>query len=91
MQLGLAYYLNWQYDDAITTLERGLSRYSDSVFIHIPLAAAYAQAGRLEEAKRIAATVRRLHPFFEVDSYGTAFINPEHRARIYDGLRKAGL
>ncbi len=91
MQLGLAYYLNSQYDDAIKTLERGLSRYPDNVFIHIPLAAAYAQAGRLTDATRIATTVRRLHPFFEVDSYGTAFTNPEHRARIYDGLRQAGL
>ena len=91
MQLGLAYYLKGRYDDSIGTLERGLSWYPDNVFIHIPLAAAYAQAGRLQDAARVAATVRRLHPFFEVDSYGTAFINPVDRARIADGLREAGL
>jgi adenylate cyclase len=91
MHLGLAYYLKGRYDDSISTLNRGLGWYPDHVFIHIPLAAAYAQAGRLEEAERAAATVLRLHPFFEVDSYGDAFINPADRASIADGLRKAGL
>jgi adenylate cyclase len=91
MQLGLAYYLKGRYDDSIGTLERGLSWYPDNVYIHIPLAAAYAQAGRLIDAARIAATVRRLHPFFEVNNYGTAFIDPDDRARIADGLREAGL
>ena len=91
MQLGLAYYLKGRYNDSIWTLERGLSQYPDNVFLHIPLAAAYAQAGRLQDAGRVAATVRRLHPFFEVDNYGTAFINLVDRARIADGLREAGL
>ena len=89
--LGLAYYLKGRYDDAIGTLERGLSQYPDLVFLHIPLAAAYAKAGRLQDAARVAAKVRRLDPFFEVDYYGTAFINPDHRAKIADGLREAGL
>ena len=91
MHLGFAYYLKGRYDDSIGILERGLGWYPDHVFIHIPLAAAYAQAGRPQDAARVAATVRRLHPFFEVDNYGTAFINPADRARIVDGLREAGL
>jgi adenylate cyclase len=91
MHLGLAYYLKRRYDDSISTLHRGLGWYPDHVFIHIPLAAAYAQAGRLEEAERAAAMVLRLHPFFEVDSYGNAFMNPADRASIADGLHKAGL
>jgi len=33
----------------------------------------------------------RLDPFFELDSYGTVFRNSEDRAKIVDGLRKAGL
>jgi hypothetical protein len=73
------------------TLKSGLGRYPNHVFLHIPLAAAYAQAGRPEEATNAAATVLRLHPFFEVDNYGTAFTNPADRARIADGLREAGL
>jgi adenylate cyclase len=91
MHLGLAYYLKGRYEDSIMTLKSGLGRYPNHVFLHIPLAAAYAQAGRPEEATNAAATVLRLHPFFEVDNYGTAFTNPADRARIADGLREAGL
>jgi tetratricopeptide (TPR) repeat protein len=91
MFLGLAYYLKERYDDAIRTLERGLARKPDFAGTHIALAAAYAQSGRSEAAAREAATVLRLDPFFEVDSYGTLFRNPADRDRIVDGLRKAGL
>jgi adenylate cyclase len=91
MQLGLAYYLKGRYDYAIYTLEQGLSWYPDDVFIYIPLAAAYARVGRLKDAARIATKVRKLRPFFEVDNYGTAFINPTDRSKIANGLRKAGL
>ncbi len=89
--LGLAYYLQGRYDDAIRTSKRGLGRRPDFVWYHITLAAAYAQSGRSEEAVREAATVLRLNPFFEVDSFGTLFRNPADRAAIADGLRKAGL
>lgn len=91
MQLGLAYYLEGRYMDAIGVLERGLSRYPDNVFIHIPLAAAYIRADQPREAELVAAQVRRLHPFFEVDDYGAAFIDPDDRAAIAEGLREAGL
>jgi adenylate cyclase len=91
MQLGIAYYLKGQYNDAIDTLEQGLSWYPDDVFIHIPLAAAYARVGRLKDAARVASIVRKLRPFFEVDNYGTAFTKPTDRSRIVDGLREAGL
>jgi hypothetical protein len=55
------------------------------------LAAANAQANHIEEAKRSSTKVLRLHPFFKTDAYGTVFRNPEDRAKIVDGLRKAGL
>jgi adenylate cyclase len=89
--LGLAYYLKGRYDESIRTLERGAGRMRDTVWSHIVLAAAYAQSGRSEDAARAAATVLRLHPFFEVDSFGTAFRNPADRASIAEGLHKAGL
>jgi adenylate cyclase len=91
MELGLAYYLKGRYDDAIRTLERGVSRKPEFVGNHIALAAAYIQAGRSEDATRAAATVLRLHPFFELDWYGSMFRSPANRAAIIDGLRKAGL
>jgi adenylate cyclase len=90
MQLGLAYYLQGRNVDAIEILDQGLTWYPDDVFIHIPLAAAYAKQGRLEEAARVAIEIGRLHPFFEVDNYGTAFIDPVDRSKIIDGLRQAG-
>jgi adenylate cyclase len=89
--LGLAYYLKEQYDDSIRTLERGVGRQPDHPWSHIVLAAAYAQSGRSEDAALEVKTVLRLHPFFEVDSFGTAFRNPADRASIAEGLRKAGL
>jgi adenylate cyclase len=91
MTLGQAYYLNERYEDAITILKKGLAKKPDYVGHYIMLAAAYAQAGFTEEAKRSAAKVLRLHPFFEIDSYGTVFHNPKDRAKIVDGLQKAGL
>jgi adenylate cyclase len=91
MPLGLAYYLKERYDESIRTLERIVAREPDHVWTHIVLAAAYSQVGRTEDAGRAATTVLRLSPFFEVDLFGTAFRNPADRARITQGLRKAGL
>ena len=91
MQLGLAYFLKGRNVDAIEILNQGLSWYPDDVFIHIPLAAAYAKQGRLEEAARVAREIGRLYPFFDVDNYGTAFIDQIDRSKIIDGLRQAGL
>jgi len=89
--LGLGYYLTGRYDDAIRVLKQGLSREYNFAESHATLAASYAQAGRLEDAAGAAKMVLMLQPNFEVDSYGTAFRNPEDRERIRDGLRKAGL
>ncbi len=90
-ELSLAYYLASRYDASIKTLEQAIGRNPNNPFLHIALTAAYAQAGRAEDAARAAASVRRLHPFFEVASFGTRFRNPRDRERIAEGLRKAGL
>jgi predicted Zn-dependent protease len=89
--LGIGYYLKGQYSDAIKTLKKGVGRETDFVDLHVALAAAYAQANEQENVVKAAKTVLKLNPFFEVDSYGTAFRNPADRAKIIDGLRKAGL
>lgn len=91
MPLGVAYYLKGRYEESIRTLERSVGRKPDLVWSHIILAAAYAQSGRSEDAALEVKTVLRLHPFFEVDSFGTAFRNPADRTAIAKGLRKAGL
>jgi tetratricopeptide (TPR) repeat protein len=89
--LGSGYYLKGQYNLAIKTLKKGAVRKSDFVDLHIILAAAYAQAGRQADAIREAQTVLKLRPFFEVNSYGSAYRDPADREKIAEGLRKAGL
>ena len=54
-------------------------------------AAAYAELGETEEARRIAETVRRLDPYFKVELFGRRLVNPAHQKVVQDGLRKAGL
>jgi len=91
MELGLAYYLEGKYEEAIRILERGVAQKPDFVGHHLGLAAAYAQLGKSAAAKQAAATVLRLSPFFETESYGTVFQNPADRDDLIEGLRKAGL
>ena len=89
--LGIAYYLQERYDKALNILEEGLIKRPNFTGYHIALAATYARLGRPEAAARAAAAVRRLDPFFEVDSFGTGFRQPAHREAIVAGLREAGL
>ena len=43
------------------------------------------------DAARQAEIVRRLDPFFEASAYGSGFSNPQDRAKLVEGLIKAGL
>jgi TolB-like protein/Flp pilus assembly protein TadD len=89
--LAMAYYLQGRHDDAIRTAEQGVSRYPYHVMLYIALAAAYADAGRSDSAAHAAAELRRLHPFFEVGSFGQFFRNLSDRQRFAAALRQAGL
>jgi len=89
--LGMAYYLKGQYKKALNILEKGVIKRPEFAGNHIALAATYARLGRTDAAAQAADTVRRLDPFFEIDTYGTAFRNPTNRDAIVEGLRKAGL
>ncbi len=91
MFLGIGYYLRGLYDKAIKVLEEGVSRKKDWAGNHIILAATYAQAGRLDDAERETQEVLLLEPFFEINSYGSVFRKQKDRAKIVEGLRKAGL
>ena len=91
MELGLAYYLKERYDDTVKIVQQGLAKKPDFVGYHIVIAAAYAQLGKVEDAKLSAQEVLRRHPFFEVESYGTIFQNLSDRKHLREGLRKAGL
>lgn len=89
--LGIAYYLKGKYEKALDILEKGHIKRPDFVGYHIILAATYAQLNRLQDAQDSVDNVLRFDPFFEVQYFGTAFQNQNHRVLIADGLRKAGL
>jgi hypothetical protein len=61
------------------------------VFLRAVHAAALAQLGDAEGARREAQDVRRLDPFFDVKLFGQRLVNPAHRDKAQEGLRKAGL
>lgn len=91
LHLGTAYYLKGAYQKALENLEKGVITRPDFAGYHLMLAATYAQMDRIEDARRAAADVLRFDPFFQVDSFGTAFKNEDHRLAIADGLKQAGL
>ncbi len=88
--LALAYYLAGRYRDAVQT-SAAVEANARTVFLRAVHAAALAQLGDDEGARREAAEVRRLNPFFDVKGFGTRLVNPRHVALAQEGLRKAGL
>ena len=91
MNMGIAYFLKEQNDEAIKWLRKSLDRWPNFLGNHIVLTAVYIDMGQLDKARQEADEVLRISPFFQVDFYGKAFHNPEHRAKIVGALRKAGL
>ena len=74
-ELSVQYVLEGSVQEAgerVMTFNRLRMSYLD-LFIFV-MAAAYAQLGRIEDAKLSAQEVLRRHPFFEVESYGTISI-----------------
>jgi hypothetical protein len=68
-----------------------MGRSTNFVWIFSALVVVYAQSGRSKEAERATETVLKLHHFFKVESFETLCRNPDDRARIAEGLLKAGL
>jgi adenylate cyclase len=54
-------------------------------------AAAAAQLGRDDEARRYVEALRRRVPFLDLDTIGSRFKDASHRAYLRDGLKAAGL
>jgi class 3 adenylate cyclase/TolB-like protein/Flp pilus assembly protein TadD len=88
--LGMAYYFAARYRDALAAFNEGLRADSELVFLQAGRAAAAAQLGDAAQAAQAAAALRRLDPFFKLETYGNRLVNPAHRAMLQDGLRKAG-
>jgi adenylate cyclase len=91
--LGDANYMLKRYGEAVRLLRECASRLPNLQWPHLWLAAAYAQAGPLEEARKKAAEVLRINPGFTIGSWKrlAVYKAPKDAEHRIDGLRKAGL
>jgi class 3 adenylate cyclase/TolB-like protein len=89
--LGIAYLLSGRNADAIRTLEPSLDRNKTDPYIRAILAAAYAEAGRQDDAARQAREVRTIDPRFDSADFGSLLRKPELRAKLATALDKIGL
>ncbi|MBK8084176.1 MAG: transcriptional regulator [Devosia sp.] len=81
-----------RYEEAIHWAERTTEAAPDYMYGHIFLAASNALTGRQREARHAIDAVLRLRPDLTVvGQSGRPMRYPERRARMLDGLRKAGL
>ena len=89
--LALAYYLAGRYRETVI-LTDGMRQAAPGLASGEAVrAAALAQLGEAQQARLAAAEVRRLNPFFQVKQFGTRLVDPAHREKVQEGLRKAGL
>lgn len=91
--MGQAYFVLKRYDEAIAAFEKGLETRPRSQRIHIWLAAAYAQSGRIDDAKWEVEQILLLDPDFDYNKLHEIFPfkDPKDQQHFLDGLRKAGL
>jgi len=87
--LGLAYHLVGRHREAIAVCESYLGE--SRAELQAIRAAALAELGEVDLAREAAAEARRLDPFFEVESFGTRFMDPALAEKARAAMRKAGL
>ena len=87
---GIALYQLRRYEEAITAFECATAR---KPYVYRYLAAAYAQAGRLAEARAAADRSLALQPKFSLRVWAEweAYERPGDLAHMREGMRKAGL
>ena len=90
--LGQAYYILKRYDEAIETFKTGLDILPSSERLRVWLAAAYAQAGHIDDAEWEIEEVLLMNPDFSLQTIAEAFPfkRPDDQVHFLDGLRKAG-
>jgi class 3 adenylate cyclase/Tfp pilus assembly protein PilF len=91
LNLGLAYLLNHRYADAVRLLEAARARYPTHPLLDFPLAAAYAELDRTDDALDAVQQGKRKNPHFDLASFGSRFQDPALQRRVEESLRKAGL
>jgi adenylate cyclase len=91
LNLGLAYLLAHRYVDAVRLLEAARARYPTHPLLDFPLAAAYAELGRTDDALDAVRQGKLKNPHFDLASFGSRFQDPALQRRVEESLRKAGL
>jgi len=91
--LGRARFVIGRYDQAIETFQECVRRNAAALTCHIFLAATYAAAGQIDNAKWEVAEIVTLAPDFTLatDTTAAQFAKPEDRIRLRSALRQAGI
>ena len=89
--LAVIYYLARRHRDALRTAEFGIARYPAFPMFNLAAAIAATQLDQPALAKRYVADMRRRIPFFNVEAFGSRFVDSSHRAYLQAGLSAAGL
>ena len=92
--LGFAHFVLKRYEEAARLFRECTSHLPNSQSPHLWLACAYAELGRLDEARGEAAEVLRINPAFTIARWkrlSAVHKNPEDAEHRAEGLRKAGL
>jgi adenylate cyclase len=85
--VGIALFFSQRFQEAISTLRESLEHLPSQLLGYRFLAASYARAGGIAEARKVVAELRRLTP--NVLESGMRFRNAEHRELYLSGLRLA--
>ena len=91
--LGCAYWMMGQNEEAISICKEGLKHHPDDMFTHMVLAVSYIETGNVEKAHKSAAEVLRINPKVSLEWFPKwlPWKNKDQVARWIDDLRKAGL
>jgi adenylate cyclase len=91
--MGVSNYMLKRHGEAVHLCRECALRLPNLQLPHLWLAAAFAQSGHLEEARKETAEVLRINPGFTIASWRNLAVykNSEDAEHLLDGLRKAGL
>jgi tetratricopeptide (TPR) repeat protein len=91
--IGFAHFLAGRYDEGSSWAERAMRYRPDFLLTLVPVAANNALAGRLKAAQKAIEALRSLNPSLRISNVEDLIPlrQPEHLARLAEGLRKAGL
>ena len=91
LHLAIAYVLADRGGDAVRLMEHELDRDLGTLYANVVLTAAYAAAGRQQDAERQAGAVRLQSPHFSPEEFGSLLRDQKLREKLACTLKKAGL